>query len=269
MTSDSKRQEGDLRDEPGPLAGAEAAPWEKRYENLWVEVEKRHVKSNYKNVACELKEKFGELLQSAPSAEEEEQEWDEPGEDSSDEEEGEVIVRPTARARSSILLTIPEQRESGLEDSDRSTCEDRRQVQEQQTSSCPGPDWSTHQESTKTTIASTNHQSHNNKVLPHETTVSQQGVLWKQNAASPRLAEKNLRDPEDPGDPEGSTKSEAPSLMSCAAPAQEASLEGLEEEEEERFKLGVATPEVVLQHLEKENCGHQREVEEAVALIVA
>lgn len=234
-----------------------------------MEVEKRHVKSNYKNVACELKEKFGELLRSAPPAEEEEQERDEPREDSSDEEEGEVIVRPTARARSSILLTIPEQRESGLEDSDRSTCEDRRQVQEQQTSSCPGQDSSTHQESTKTTRASTNHQSHNNKFLPHETTVSQQGVLWKQNAASPRLAEKNLQDPGDPGDPGGSTKSEAPSLISCAAPAQEASLEGLEEEEEERFKLGVATPKVVLQHLEKENCGHQREVEEAVALIVA
>lgn len=233
-----------------------------------MEVEKRHVKSNYKNVACELKEKFGELLRSAPPAEEEEQERDEPGEDSSDEE-GEVIVRPTARARSSILLTIPEQRESGLEDSDRSTCEDRRQVQEQQTSSCPGQDSSTHQESTKTTRASTNHQSQNNKFLPHETTVSQQGVLWKQNAASPRLAEKNLQDPGDPGDPGGSTKSEAPSLISCAAPAQEASLEGLEEEEEERFKLGVATPKVVLQHLEKENCGHQQEVEEAVALIVA
>lgn len=239
MTSDSKHQEDELRDEPGPIAGAEAAPWEKRYEKLWVEVEKQHVKSNYKNVACELKQKFGELLRSAPPAEEEEQEQDEPGEDSSDEEEGEA-VRPTARARSSILLTIPEQTESGVEDSDRSTGEDRRQVQEQQTSSCPGPDSSTHQERTQTARASTNHQpkSHN-EFLSHEATVSQQGVLWKQNTAS------------------------------CAAPAQEASLEGLEEKEEERFKVGAATPKVALQDLEKDNCGHQREVEEAVALIVA
>lgn len=271
MTSDSKHQEDNLRDEPGPIAGAEAAPWEKRYEKLWVEVEKRHVKSNYKNVACELKEKFGELFRPGPPAEREEKR-DEPAEDSSDdEEEGEVIVRPTARARSSVLLTIPEQRESGLEDSDRSTCEDRRQVQEQQRSSCTGPDPSTHQESTRTTRASANHQprSHKNEFLPHETAVSQQGVLWKHNAASPRLAVKNLRDPEDPGDSEGSTKSEPPSLISCVAPAQEASLEGLEEKEEERFKLGVATPKVVLQDLGKESCGHRQEVEEAVALIVA
>lgn len=240
MTSDSKHQEDEIRDEPGPIAGVEAAPWEKRYEKLWVEVEKRHVKSNYKNVACELKEKFGELLRSAPPAEEEEQEQDEPGEDSSDEEEGEVIVRPTARARSSILLTIPEQMESGLEDSDRSTCEDGRQVQEQQTSSCPGPDLSTHQERTKTARASTNRQpkSHD-EFLSHEATVSQQGVLWKQNTAS------------------------------CAAAAQEASLEGLEGKEEERFKVGAATAKVALQDVEKDNCGHQREVEEAVALIVA
>lgn len=276
-TSDGKHQEDELTEEPVPVAGVEAVPWEKRYEKLWVEVEKRQVKSNYKNVACELKEKFGELLQPvAPAAEDEE--WGEPEEDSSDEEEGEVIVRPTARARSTVLLTIPEQRESGLEDSespDRSTWEDGKvQVQEEQSSSCPGLDPSTnYQQSTRTNGASSSRQpgSHN-KFLQHETTMSQPEILCQGTTASPKL-----NDPEDLADPEGSTTSQPPSTISRAAPVQETSLKRLEkdvekveggEQEKKRFKLGVATPKVVLQDLEKENCGLQREVEEAVALIV-
>ncbi|XP_024865989.1 uncharacterized protein si:ch211-272n13.3 isoform X3 [Kryptolebias marmoratus] len=111
------------------------APWEKRYEKLWVEVEKREVKSTFKNVAGELKEKFGELFQSRRPAESAtEDEATSAEEDSSDEEEeeGEVIVRPAARARSTVLLPIPEQRESGQEDSaaespDDSLCEERMQ----------------------------------------------------------------------------------------------------------------------------------------------
>lgn len=257
------------------MVGAAAVPWEKRYEKLWVEVEKRQVKSNYKNVACELKEKFGELQDG---------ERDEPEDDTSDEEEGEVIVRPTARARSTVLRTIPEQRESGLEDSespDRSAWEDRKvQVQEEQSSNRPGPDPSTsHQQSrselTRTNRASSSPQpgSHN-KFLQRETetTVSQPKILRKGNTASPRSAEKKLKDPEDP---EKSTKSRPQSIRSHAASVQEASLKGLEEEEKEveneqekTFKLGVATPKVVLQDLEKENCGPHREVEEAVTLIV-
>ncbi|XP_067235689.1 ankyrin repeat domain-containing protein 26 isoform X8 [Chanodichthys erythropterus] len=106
-------------------------PWEERYEKIWVENEKKETKSQYKNVAAELKEKFGELehkelgdlleqewkeTQQDNEKEEEEVEKEADGDDSS-EEEGEPIVRPTARARSAILLPIPEQRESGLEDS--------------------------------------------------------------------------------------------------------------------------------------------------------
>ncbi|RXN22884.1 ankyrin repeat domain-containing 26-like protein [Labeo rohita] len=68
-------------------------PWEERYEKIWVENEKKETKSQYKNVAAELKERFGELEHKEPT------------------------LRPTARARSAILLPIPEQRESGLEDS--------------------------------------------------------------------------------------------------------------------------------------------------------
>ncbi|XP_028813694.1 ankyrin repeat domain-containing protein 26 isoform X3 [Denticeps clupeoides] len=36
-------------------------PWQKRYDKIWVESEKRETKSHYKNVAAELKEMFGEL----------------------------------------------------------------------------------------------------------------------------------------------------------------------------------------------------------------
>lgn len=106
-------------------------PWEERYEKIWVENEKKETKSQYKNVAAELKEKFGELehkelgdlleqewkeTQQENEKQVEEVEKEADGDDSS-EEEGEPIVRPTARARSAILLPIPEQRESGLEDS--------------------------------------------------------------------------------------------------------------------------------------------------------
>lgn len=106
-------------------------PWEERYEKIWVENEKKETKSQYKNVAAELKEKFGELehkelgdlleqewKETQQDNEKEEEEVEkEADEDDSSEEEGEPIVRPTARARSAILLPIPEQRESGLEDS--------------------------------------------------------------------------------------------------------------------------------------------------------
>ncbi|KAM4733881.1 ankyrin repeat domain-containing protein 26 isoform 3-T4 [Anableps anableps] len=95
-------------------------PWEKHYEKLWVEVEKREVKSTFKSVAGELKERFGELSKSRRPAknamEDTSPASSSASEDSSDEEE-DVIVRPAARARSTVLLTIPEQRESGLEES--------------------------------------------------------------------------------------------------------------------------------------------------------
>ncbi|XP_050929149.1 ankyrin repeat domain-containing protein 26 isoform X2 [Lates calcarifer] len=142
MGSDRGEMDNDFRDQCTPEERSEAGddvPWEKRYEKLWVEVEKREVKSTFKNVAGELKEKFGELLKSTCPTEnvaEEEQATAEStsAEESSEEEEGEIIVRPTARARSTVLLTIPEQRESGLEDSDlcestdNSLCEKRMQV---------------------------------------------------------------------------------------------------------------------------------------------
>ncbi|XP_074533392.1 ankyrin repeat domain-containing protein 26 isoform X3 [Halichoeres trimaculatus] len=117
------------RDQSGPEA-SEDVPWEKRYEKLWVEVEKREVKSTFKNVAHELKEKFGELLKSRSEDDTEDRERTADS-SSSDEDDGEVIVRPTARARSTVLLTIPEQRESGLEDSvtpsESSVCQDDAQ----------------------------------------------------------------------------------------------------------------------------------------------
>ncbi|XP_048868818.1 ankyrin repeat domain-containing protein 26 isoform X5 [Brienomyrus brachyistius] len=78
------------------------ASWEKRYEKIWVETEKREVKSHYRSVTAELKEKFGELcwrdargaFEAAAS------------EESSRDGGGERVLVP-----------IAEQRESGLEDS--------------------------------------------------------------------------------------------------------------------------------------------------------
>ncbi|XP_041966143.1 ankyrin repeat domain-containing protein 26 [Alosa sapidissima] len=51
MVSQTGGEEEDLQD----------AFWEKNYEKIWVEFEKRETKSQYKNVAAELKEMFGEL----------------------------------------------------------------------------------------------------------------------------------------------------------------------------------------------------------------
>lgn len=105
-------------------------PWEERYEKIWVESEKKETKSQYKNVTAELKERFGELETGDLLEKDEEDGKEAKGDkevDTSEEEEADVedssededepIVRPTARARSAILLPIPEQRESGLEDS--------------------------------------------------------------------------------------------------------------------------------------------------------
>ncbi|XP_017340864.1 ankyrin repeat domain-containing protein 26 isoform X1 [Ictalurus punctatus] len=107
--------------------------WEQRYEKIWVEIEKKETKSQYKNVTAELKERFGEIEQKAQSetaqdqeAKEEKEEGNEnikkdvpvgASEEDSIEDEEELIVRPTTRARSVRLLPIPEQRESGQEES--------------------------------------------------------------------------------------------------------------------------------------------------------
>ncbi|XP_039882182.1 ankyrin repeat domain-containing protein 26 isoform X2 [Simochromis diagramma] len=133
--SDNRKKDNEFRDQcsAGESGGV---PWEKRYEKLWVEVEKREVKSTFKSVAGELKEKFGELFISRHDIREEQATAGSTSaeEDSSDEEDGEVIERPTARARNTALITIPEQRESGPEDSAaesnvNSLCEDRMKEQ--------------------------------------------------------------------------------------------------------------------------------------------
>lgn len=48
------------------LQGVNDAPWKKNYEKIWVEIEKRETKSQYRNVAAELKEMFGELTPNQP-----------------------------------------------------------------------------------------------------------------------------------------------------------------------------------------------------------
>ncbi|RXM30469.1 Ankyrin repeat domain-containing protein 26 [Acipenser ruthenus] len=99
-------------------AASSAVPWEERYEKIWVENEKREVKSHYKDVAAELKKKFGEIClkqSSEPSSISMHLRVDLNNEDdSSDEDE---IVYQMEKTQSGILQPIPEQKESSLEDS--------------------------------------------------------------------------------------------------------------------------------------------------------
>ncbi|XP_028440556.1 ankyrin repeat domain-containing protein 26 [Perca flavescens] len=271
--SDGGEKDNDFEDERSPAERDKVGnvPWENRYEKLWVEVEKREVKSTFKNVAGELKEKFGELLKPRRSTEEELQataEYTSAEEESSDEdEEGEVIVRPMARARSTVLLTIPEQRESGLEDSvtesaDNSLCENMMQVCEPLASEsvmCPEPDLLTDdvlEESLSPQLATAQRDSCLSPVITTFTAnhtvptldVDQSTVLkdaaklgpfhkphldliWKDNGANGDEAEKNNASSDE--DPEELTK-----FSRRSASIQGVSDEELEEDME-RFKLEV------------------------------
>ncbi|GAA6089790.1 ankyrin repeat domain-containing protein 26 isoform X5 [Tachysurus ichikawai] len=108
--------------------------WEQRYEKIWVEIEKKETKSQYRNVTAELKERFGEMEKEQRENTQDKEANKEKGEanediikdsdilqgaseEDSSEEEEELIVRPTTGAKRVRLLTIPEQRESGQEES--------------------------------------------------------------------------------------------------------------------------------------------------------
>ncbi|XP_069018039.1 ankyrin repeat domain-containing protein 26 [Embiotoca jacksoni] len=293
VSSDSREKDNELRDEGSPEARGDA-PWEKRYEKLWVEVEKREVKSTFKNVAGELKEKFGELFRATHAAENitEEQATagytsaeEEESSDEEEEEEGDIIVRPTARARSTALLTILEQRESGLEDSatestDNSYCEDRMQDCEQ-----PDGDGSIRQESDVTDDAlrtpspqrstaqkeRTDSGNHTTKVLTdgptmpscvagsrsflkHETKQHTDSVL--KDTAALHEAERNSARSEDNLEKFALSKPRSPSRRSASIPG--VSDEELEEDTE-RFKLEVGMLKVVFLDLEKEKAQLQNE----------
>ncbi|XP_034005356.1 ankyrin repeat domain-containing protein 26 isoform X4 [Trematomus bernacchii] len=302
--SDDGEKDHIFKDQPSYEQRGEASdgvPWENRYEKLWVEVEKREVKSTFKNVAGELKEKFGELLRSRRTAEEvveEEQataESTSADEESSDEDEdGEVIVRPTARARSTVLLTIPEQRESGQEDSladstDNSLCDDPMQVSapppRSESNMCresdvltdevleerrsPSPPLTTAQRNScvdhVTTALNDDHTMHMSDVdgstfLKDETKLRPShkphlDLIWKDSSAN--LADQNNASSEE--DPEEFAKFRPPSMSRRSA-----SLLGVSDEELEedmgRFKLEVGVLKVVFQDLEKEKAQLQKEV---------
>ncbi|MGH0177744.1 UNVERIFIED_CONTAM: hypothetical protein FKN15_017458 [Acipenser sinensis] len=109
--------ENQTTDKVNLSAASSALPWEERYEKIWVENEKREVKSHYKDVAAELKKKFGEICleqSRQPSSISTHLRVDlNKEDDSSDEDE---IVHQMAMTQSGILQPIPEQ-ESSLEDS--------------------------------------------------------------------------------------------------------------------------------------------------------
>ncbi|XP_029993454.1 coiled-coil domain-containing protein 144B-like [Sphaeramia orbicularis] len=298
-SSDNDEQDHDLRDHHSPEDHGELGsdiPWENRYEKLWVEVEKKEMKSTFKSVAGELKARFGELFKSNRStAEDTEQEHDKAEcspveDDSSDEEEGEVIVRPTARARSTVLLTIPEQRESGLEDSmtesaDHSLCEDRMEVcaasgsetnkyqepeqltdEEERRSSSPQPPMEDFDHDV--TTDSTDGHAIPTSVIDHCT------VLEDNNTLAPfseEQLEKNKNNNSDEAELKNSSVSseEDPEEFTELHPTPQgrsASVPGVSDEEleedMERFKLEVGMLKVVFLDLEKEKAQLQKEVED-------
>ncbi|KAM9854819.1 ankyrin repeat domain-containing protein 26 [Aulostomus maculatus] len=263
-------------------------PWEKRYEKLWVEVEKREVKSTFKNVAGELKEKFGELFKSEQTADDVSEEKQATAESSSSEESSddeEVIVRPTARARSTVLLTIPEQRESGLEDSvtdstDNSLSEDRFQVQNsvRREPDLPKDDapeeFRSHFSQPTSAKAHSHVDSATTGVIDgHMTPMSpaHYGTSLKDEAKVGSLhsnhilkTKKNQAGSED--DPEEFVKSQH-----CSRSTRSTSVPGVSDEELEedmqRFKRQVGMPKVVFLDLEKEKAQLQKEVEDGRPLL--
>ncbi|XP_043944663.1 ankyrin repeat domain-containing protein 26-like isoform X2 [Protopterus annectens] len=61
-------QHNDLHSMGSNLSECEEVPWEDRYEKMWVEKEKEEVKTGFKTVTAELKERFGELYQKKMSS---------------------------------------------------------------------------------------------------------------------------------------------------------------------------------------------------------
>lgn len=297
MRSERGEKDIDFKEQHTPEEGGGAGdvPWEKRYEKLWVEVEKREVKSTFKNVAGELKEKFGELLKSKSPAEEEataeSTSTEESSDDDDDDEEGPVIVRPAARARSTVLLTIPEQRESGLEDSvtesaDNSLSEDRMHVSQPP----PVSDSNTHQETNLHTgdnlevcrESNTHHAATaltDGRAVPVSTTDSTP-VSKDEMKLEPSHKRKMdlIWTDADIGEAEKSSASseEEPDEMASSCPPlmnrRLASVPGVSdaelEDDAERFKLEVGMLKFVFLDLEKENVKLQKEVEDGRLSII-
>ncbi|XP_061898756.1 ankyrin repeat domain-containing protein 26 isoform X6 [Entelurus aequoreus] len=102
MASDGGDNRSDVRDQKSAEARPnDAALLETQYENLWEEMEKKEVKPTFGRAAESLKETKANLAQ-----------------ESSDEEDGKVILRPNARARRLVRLSVPKHEESGSEDSE-------------------------------------------------------------------------------------------------------------------------------------------------------
>lgn len=261
MSSKSGTKDNEQRDDSGD------SPWETQYEKLWVEVEKKEVMSSFKMVAAELKERFGEMLKSQTPTKADTTSSAFVEEDSSDEGDGEVIVRPMARARSIVLLTIPEQMESGLEDSapestDYSRCGDRTKDSKQ-----PAYDISVYkddrvessskQHTTAHSVSSGNisHtavESHSlTTAVPKFTTSSkdnkQQSMdsTMKDRSADLNEPEKSYTMSEE--DPREFAPCQHSSLSRCPA-----SIPGVSEEELDRFKVEVGILKVVYFDLENE-----------------
>ncbi|XP_061750561.1 ankyrin repeat domain-containing protein 26-like isoform X2 [Nerophis ophidion] len=102
MAPDGGDNSSDVRNQKSAEARSnDVALLETQNENLWEELEQKEVKPTFGRAADSLKETKANLP-----------------EESSDEEDGKVILRPNARARRLVRLSVPKHEESGSQDSE-------------------------------------------------------------------------------------------------------------------------------------------------------
>lgn len=239
-------------------------PLKKRFENLWVEVEKREIKTSFRNVAGRVEEKFAGLqpFTAENLIENKQTEYASTKEEIRNEE----VVCPTDGARSIVHFTIPKLRRSNLENSatespPESVYEDSMQQKS---------DHFTYEEcktvSKKYTTAQGNGHIYVktppvpdlNTVLQDEVRNTHVGINWKRNPTNLDKAERNYINSEDAL--EESSKPQPPSLNRRPAYVPGVSDEELEADME-RFKLEVGMLKVALLELEKKKPQLQRKVE--------
>lgn len=243
-------------------------PLKKRFENLWVEVEKREIKTSFRNVAGRVEEKVAGLqpftaknlivnkqTEYAPTKE---------------EIRGEEVVCPTDGARSIVRFTIPKLRRSNLENfATESPPESVYEDCMQQKS-----DHFTYEEFTTSSKKYTTARGDDSiyvktPPVPDHNTVLQDevkkvfkkthvGINWKRNPTNPDKAERDYIKSEDAL--EEFSKPQPPSLNRCSAYVPGVSDEELEADME-RFKLEVGMLKVALLELEKEKPQLQKKVE--------
>lgn len=265
--TDNALRNGRSREEEGEAY--DDIPLKKRFENLWVEVEKREIKTSFRNVASPVEEKFAgpQPFTAENLIENKQTEYASTKEEIHDEE----VVCPADGARSIVHFTIPKLRRSNLENSatespPESVYEDSMQKKS---------DHFTYEEcktsSKKYTTAQGNDRIYVKTLpVPDLNTVLQDevkmvpfkethvGIKWKRIPTNLDKAGRNYINSEDAL--EEFSKPQPPSLNRRSAYVPGVSDEELEADME-RFKLEVGMLKVALLELEKEKPQLQKKVE--------